>query len=68
MTCAASPASVTMLLPHVASGSAHTRQAMADLCVDSLVAWFSTGKPLTPVPETATVVPRQRIGNASNSM
>ncbi len=45
----------TVLLPHVASGSAHTRQAMADLCVDNLVAWFSTGKPLTPVPETAGV-------------
>jgi len=44
-----------MLLPHVASGSAHTRQAMADLCVDNLVAWFSTGRPLTPVPETAGV-------------
>jgi lactate dehydrogenase-like 2-hydroxyacid dehydrogenase len=45
----------TVLLPHVASGSAHTRQAMADLCVDNLVAWFSSGKPLTPVSETAGV-------------
>jgi lactate dehydrogenase-like 2-hydroxyacid dehydrogenase len=45
----------TILLPHVASGSVHTRRAMADLCVDNLVSWFSTGKPLTPVPETAGV-------------
>ncbi|KQZ93933.1 dehydrogenase [Mesorhizobium sp. Root157] len=45
----------TVLLPHVASGSAFTRRAMADLCVDNLVSWFSTGKPLTPVPETARI-------------
>jgi lactate dehydrogenase-like 2-hydroxyacid dehydrogenase len=43
------------LLPHVGSASVHTRQAMADLVVDNLVAWFSDGKPLTPVPETAHV-------------
>jgi len=48
----------TMLLPHVASGSVFTRQAMADLCVDNLISWFSTGKPLTPVPETAAVKKR----------
>lgn len=41
------------LLPHVGSASLHTRQAMADLVVDNLVAWFSQGRPLTPVPETA---------------
>lgn len=45
----------TILLPHVASGSAHTRKAMGDLCADNLLAWFSTGKPLTPVPETAHI-------------
>lgn len=43
------------LLPHVGSASVHTRRAMADLCVDNLVAWFSEGRPLTPVPETAHV-------------
>ncbi|WEX10176.1 2-hydroxyacid dehydrogenase [Chelativorans sp. AA-79] len=41
------------LLPHVASASVHTRQAMADLVVDNLVAWFTRGAPLTPVAETA---------------
>ena len=41
------------LLPHVGSASVHTRRAMADLCVDNLVAWFSDGRALTPVPETA---------------
>jgi lactate dehydrogenase-like 2-hydroxyacid dehydrogenase len=40
------------LLPHVASASVVTRNAMADLVVDNLKAWFSTGKALTPVPET----------------
>jgi lactate dehydrogenase-like 2-hydroxyacid dehydrogenase len=43
------------LLPHVGSASIHTRNAMADLVVDNLIAWFSEGKPLTPVPETAGV-------------
>lgn len=40
------------LLPHVASASVVTRNAMADLVVDNLKAWFSTGTALTPVPET----------------
>ncbi|TIX73075.1 MAG: 2-hydroxyacid dehydrogenase, partial [Mesorhizobium sp.] len=45
----------TSLLPHVGSASHHTRRAMADLCVDNLVSWFSERRPLTPVPETAQV-------------
>ena len=45
----------TSLLPHVGSASEHTRRAMADLCVDNLVSWFSERRPLTPVPETAHV-------------
>ncbi len=40
------------LLPHVGSASQATRNAMADLVVDNLVAWFETGAALTPVPET----------------
>ena len=40
------------LLPHVASASVPTRNAMADLVVDNLIAWFDKGQPLTPVPET----------------
>jgi lactate dehydrogenase-like 2-hydroxyacid dehydrogenase len=43
------------LLPHVGSASEHTRRAMADLCVDNLVAWFTERRPLTPVPETVNV-------------
>jgi lactate dehydrogenase-like 2-hydroxyacid dehydrogenase len=43
------------LLPHVGSASVQTREAMADLVVDNLVSWFSAGRPLTPVPETAHV-------------
>jgi len=44
------------LLPHVGSASDYTRNAMADLVVDNLVSWFSTGKALTPVPESAALV------------
>ncbi|MBB3977437.1 lactate dehydrogenase-like 2-hydroxyacid dehydrogenase [Rhizobium azooxidifex] len=42
----------TCLLPHVASASVATRDAMADLVADNLLTWFRTGRPLTPVPET----------------
>lgn len=41
-----------VLLPHVASASVHTREAMGQLVVDNLKSWFETGKPITPVPET----------------
>ena len=51
-------ASNTSLLPHVGSASEHTRRAMADLCVDNLVAWFTERRPLTPVPETVKVKAR----------
>ena len=40
------------LLPHVASASIATRDAMADLVADNLVAWFGHGRAVTPVPET----------------
>ena len=40
------------LLPHVASASVVTRNAMADLVADNLFAWFTRGAALTPVPET----------------
>ncbi|TPN89869.1 2-hydroxyacid dehydrogenase [Mesorhizobium sp. CU2] len=48
----------TSLLPHVGSASEHTRRAMADLCVDNLVSWFTERRPLTPVPETVNVKAR----------
>ncbi len=41
-----------VLLPHIGSASVHTRAAMGQLVVDNLLAWFGTGRPLTPVPET----------------
>jgi lactate dehydrogenase-like 2-hydroxyacid dehydrogenase len=50
------------LFPHVGSSSQHTRGAMADLQVDNLISWFSTNKAVTPVPETAHVVPGTRKG------
>lgn len=41
-----------VLLPHVGSGSVHTRRAMGRLLVDNLVSWFDGKGPLTPVSET----------------
>ena len=41
-----------VLLPHLGSASEHTRMAMANLCVDNLVSWFSGNGAITPVPET----------------
>jgi lactate dehydrogenase-like 2-hydroxyacid dehydrogenase len=41
-----------VLLPHIASASVHTRNAMGQLVVDNLVSWFEGKGPLTPVPET----------------
>lgn len=39
------------LLPHVASGTVETRDAMGDLAVENLIQFHATGKALTPVPE-----------------
>lgn len=44
-----------VLLPHIGSGSEHTRTAMGQLLVDNLAAWFTTGRALTPVPESLVV-------------
>ena len=41
-----------VLLPHIGSASVVTRQAMGQMMVDNLAAWFATGQALTPVPET----------------
>lgn len=41
-----------VLLPHIASASIRTRDAMGQLLVDNLVSWFAGEGPLTPVPET----------------
>ena len=41
-----------VLLPHMASASVHTRNAMGKLVADNLVSWFEGKGPLTPVPET----------------
>lgn len=39
-----------VLMPHAGSASMHTHGAMGQLLVDNLKSWFSTGRPLTPVP------------------
>jgi lactate dehydrogenase-like 2-hydroxyacid dehydrogenase len=41
-----------VLLPHIGSASVVTRNAMDQLVVDNLKAWFGGKPPLTPVPET----------------
>jgi len=41
-----------VLLPHIASASIHTRNAMGKLVADNLIAWFDGKDPLTPVAET----------------
>ena len=41
-----------VLLPHVGSGSIHTRQLMGNLVVDNLIGWFRDRQPVTPVAET----------------
>ena len=41
-----------VLLPHVASATHFTRNAMGQLVVDNLLAWSQGRPPLTPVPET----------------
>lgn len=43
------------LLPHVASASVPTRNAMADLVSDNLIGWFTKGAVLTPVMETPVI-------------
>ena len=48
-----------VLFPHLGSASTHTRQAMAQLVVDNLLAWGAGKPPLTPVPETP-YPPRRR--------
>ena len=49
-----------VLLPHVGSGSLHTREAMGQLVVDNLGSWFSGKGPITPVPETPWPKPTER--------
>ena len=41
-----------VLLPHIGSASVVTRNAMDQLVVDNLKAWFTGKPPLTPIPET----------------
>lgn len=45
-----------VLLPHIGSGSVHTRAAMGQLVADNLVAWFETGSPLTLIPESRQLI------------
>lgn len=41
-----------VLVPHIGSGTHHTRAVMGNLVVDNLRSWFAGNGPLTPVAET----------------
>ncbi|MBX9709756.1 MAG: 2-hydroxyacid dehydrogenase [Xanthobacteraceae bacterium] len=41
-----------VLVPHIGSGTHHTRAVMGELVVDNLRSWFAGKGPLTPVAET----------------
>jgi len=45
-----------VLLPHVGSATAETRQAMGDLTVENIERFFAEGTVTTPVPEAAHLV------------
>ncbi|GAA2840602.1 2-hydroxyacid dehydrogenase [Kribbella solani] len=45
-----------VLLPHVGSATQPTRTAMANLVVDNLRSYLTKGTPLTPVPESRSLV------------
>ena len=47
------------LLPHVGSGSLHTRGLMGDLVADNLVSWFEKGETITAVPEARHLARRK---------
>jgi lactate dehydrogenase-like 2-hydroxyacid dehydrogenase len=49
-----------VLLPHVGSASVHTRDAMGQLVVDNLRAWFGGKGALTPVPECQPLAASKR--------
>ena len=49
-----------VLLPHIGSASVVTRNAMDQLVVDNLKAWFAGKPPLTPVAETPAKSPLMR--------
>ena len=38
-----------VLTPHIASATLPTRQAMADLAADNLIAFLTTGRAITPL-------------------
>ncbi|MCJ8521496.1 NAD(P)-dependent oxidoreductase [Pseudorhizobium tarimense] len=51
------------LLPHIAAATVDTRAAVANLVIENVLSWFSSGLALTPVPE-ATAFPEVRINPA----
>jgi len=46
-----------VLTPHMASASRATRLRMAHLAADNLIAYFETGRALTPVPALSLGLP-----------
>ena len=57
-----------VLLPHIGSASVVTRNAMDQLVVDNLKAWFAGKPPLTPVAETPAKSPLMRRRGAASRL
>ena len=57
-----------VLTPHIASATLATRQAMANLAADNLIAWLTEGRALTPVnPEVLPLVQPAALSAAAAS-
>lgn len=56
-----------VLLPHVGSATAHTRDAMGRLVADNLLAWFDEGRALTPVAESRPLLQDDGARSRSSS-
>lgn len=49
-----------VLLPHLAAKTTHTMLAMVDLVLGNLQAWFDSRTPLTPIPESLTLLEKEK--------
>ncbi len=52
-----------VLLPHIGSASIETRDAMGQLVIDNLIAWFEGGRAVTPTWECKEIARRTDDGS-----
>jgi lactate dehydrogenase-like 2-hydroxyacid dehydrogenase len=55
----------TVLLPHIAAATHHTRGLVGDLVINNIISWFEGNGALTPVPETRMPAPMERRKNSN---